>query len=657
MRKFITLLFICATAFSAKAQQAMLNIVQPYGKVDNADLEMTSCDFEKDASAEVLIDKAELYYDPTLNINMDYHERIKVFNDNGKGHANIKLEYYSIENYEFITGLQAETINLVNGKQEITKLDKKQVYTQVIDKYRSAIVFSMPNVKAGSIIEYKYTWHTTDPVNIPTWFFQQKIPVKYSELNTSIPEYFYFSTQPHLLTFYANHATAQSSGSIGIGGDAIMYNNNVEQRVMLNIPSLADEPFMSSSADNLERISFVLTSFRPPNGFVENYSNTWLKVEGRLAGDEDFGAQLKRKLTDEETIIDKAKAMKTDDEKIAYIFNEVKNDMKWNGDDDWYTIDGTAKAWDKKTGNSTEVNLILYHLLKKSGVNAMPMVVSTREHGKVNPAYTFLYQFNRGVVYVPVDSTKYYILDATGKYNQFNETPYNLLNSSGLYLNMDNKTGGLIFLQKQTPVRKSVYINAEITPDGKMNGTAEVSGISFNRINAISRYKTDGETKYIDYLRNDDNNLKISSIKMENMDVDTLPLVQDISFNLDLSAADSYIYFVPNLFTSMGKNPFTSESRNTNIDFGYQDDLTVNSIYKIPAGYAVDALPKSMIITMPDKSITFKRIIASEDGTISARYVVIYNKTIYFKESYPDFHAFYKKMYELLNEQIVLKKS
>jgi hypothetical protein len=34
-----------------------------------------------------------------------------------------------------------------------------------------------------------------------------------------------------------------------------------------------------------------------------------------------------------------------------------------------------------------------------------------------------------------------------------------------------------------------------------------------------------------------------------------------------------------------------------------------------------------------------------------------HKKSIYFKEEYADFHEFCKKMYEMLNEQIVLKKS
>ncbi len=66
---------------------------------------------------------------------------------------------------------------------------------------------------------------------------------------------------------------------------------------------------------------------------------------------------------------------------------------------------------------------------------------------------------------------------------------------------------------------------------------------------------------------------------------------------------------------------------------------------------------KSMTIVMPDQSISFKRFVAAQDRSIVVRYNIIYNKAQYFKEDYPDFHEFFKKMYEMLNEQIVLKKS
>ncbi|SDR92638.1 protein of unknown function [Mucilaginibacter mallensis] len=657
MNKFFTLIALFAIAFSAKAQQ-VTPVYEPYGKVSNEDLAMKACDFDKDANAEILIRKGDQYYDQNLNIIMDYHERIKIFNDEGKDKANIRIEYYSIDNYEYITGIQAETINMVDGKQEITKLDKKLIYKQTVDKYRSVITFTMPNVKAGSIIEYKYTFNTASAENIPTWYFQDNVPIRYGEYMTNIPEWFFFSTQTHMHSMYTKRTSTNGTGNITIDHSPISYTSAIEDRVLVNEPALRDEPYMSSRNDNLECVLFNLTSFRPPYGFVQNFSETWAKVGEKLSANEDFGGQFKRKLTNEDAIIEKAKALKTDDEKIAYLFKEVQNDMKWNEEDDWYTNDGTCKAWDSKTGNSTEINLILYHLLKKSGVKALPMVVSTRKHGKVNPVFSYVYQFNRAVVYIPVDSTKSYILDASSKYNMYNEIPYNLLNSSGLYVNSDLKDYELVFLNKQAPVRTSIFITADIKPDGKVNGTAQLSSYSYGRIDGIKRYKTDGEKKYIDYLRDDDNNLKIASLKMDNMDVDTLPLMQSINFNLDLAGSDeNYIYFNPNLFTSLHKNPFLSDTRTTDIDFGYLDNLTLNGMYKVPAGYKIDALPKNVSMTTPDNGITFRRFIAEQDGTIAVRYTISYKKSIYFKENYADFHEFFKKMYEMLNEQIVLKKS
>jgi hypothetical protein len=82
----------------------------------------------------------------------------------------------------------------------------------------------------------------------------------------------------------------------------------------------------------------------------------------------------------------------------------------------------------------------------------------------------------------------------------------------------------------------------------------------------------------------------------------------------------------------------------------------VSGMYKVPAGYKVDALPKSLTIVMPDKGVSFRRIVAEQDGSIIVRYSISYNKTQYSKDDYPDFHEFFKKMHEMLNEQIILKK-
>ncbi|HEY2582319.1 MAG TPA: DUF3857 domain-containing protein [Mucilaginibacter sp.] len=640
MNKFITVFTLAIFAMSANAQTNPANptvpTTQPFGKVSKEDLEMTSCDFEKDANAEILFHKGTVTIDNTFSLFFEEHERIKIFNEKGKENADVRILFYSGGNLEDISSVQAQTINSNNGNIEITKVDKKLIYTKKVDKNVSAITFSFPNVKPGSVVEYKYTKLCRNVGDFPDWYFQSSVPTRYSELNTSVPSSLYYKNLVMVHQPYVKNTDAVKS--------------------MANIPSLNNEPYMSSKKDNYERILYQLQSYNA-GAASQSFSDSWKKVGEDEMDYTDFGGQFRRKLAGEDVIIAKAKGLKSDDEKIALIFDEVKNAMKWNEEDERYTEDGTSEAWDKKIGNSTEINLMVYHLLKKVGLKVFPMLVSTRENGKANPAYPSEYQFNRTVTYFPIDSNRFYILDATSKYNVYNEIPRVLLNGFGFYMDKDNQVYEMVFLQNVSPVRQVVMVNAEIKPDGKINGTAQVSSFGYNRAFAVKKYKTDGEKKYIDYLRDDDNNLKISSLKFDNMEVDSLPLTQNIDFTLDLAGSDEhYIYLNPNLFSGLRSNEFLSENRFTDIDFGYRNNYSINGIYKIPAGYKTDAMPKSASMTMSDNSISFRRIVAEQDGSIVVRYTIDFKKSMYFKENYPEFYAFFKKMNEMMNEPVVFKK-
>ena len=654
MKKVITALLLGVLCISANAQKGPG--VQPYGQVDQADLEMKDCDFEKGANAMVLFDYATM--DEKAGMPVGRHTRIKIFNDFGKGAGNVSLQFRTYNNAVDgnigITDLKAETINLENGKVVITPLDKSQVYRVAVDKWHFALKFAMPNVKAGSVIEFSYRQY------IPSvWYFQNYIPVRYSEIEFHIPRTLMgygmdgritplvvnFKTIPHVRQPYVK--------SVGETSD----NNQV--RAMANIHSLPNEPFIGSFVNNIQRIDLI---------GVDTYVSTWPKIGDLLLRASDFGQDMDRSLANESEIIKKAKSLKSQDEKIACVFDSVRTRMKWNGLRVFYSIDGTSKAWEKQTGNSAEINMMIYHLLKKAGVKSYPLVVSTKSNGKIDPANPSIFQFNHMVVYVPVDSTKMYVLDASGKENLYNTIPVNILNTFGLSidtrnnLSIDqdekNKAFQMVFISDEDPVMQSVALNGEIKPDGKIEGNAEITSFKYNKERILRLYDTVGEVKYIDSLRKNDNNLKISSFKMENAEVDSLPLSQKVTFSLDLTGSDgNYIYFNGNLFNSMGKNSFFKDERFSDIDFGYLDNYAIFGVYKMPDGYKTEALPKSISIVMPDQSMVFKRTIAEDNGTILVKYVLSHRKTIYFREDYPDIQGFYKKMYELLNEQIVLKKS
>ena len=172
------------------------------------------------------------------------------------------------------------------------------------------------------------------------------------------------------------------------------------------------------------------------------------------------------------------------------MFNHVKSSISWNGIENWGSIDGIKKAWKNKTGNSAEINAILYNLLKKSGVKAYPMLVSTRENGILNPSFVNIFQVNNLVTYVPVDSTKYYVLDASNKYNTYNQIPYNLLNSYGLTLDKENDKYTMVYIKSFIPARESVSISAEIAANGIMRGNSMILSYNYHKTDKVKQYKS-----------------------------------------------------------------------------------------------------------------------------------------------------------------------
>jgi hypothetical protein len=141
MHKISSLIVFCSLALTALAQTppttitvnqkiaAEIPTTQPYGKIDIADLELKECDFEKDANAEVLFDKGTF-----TSSGFERHVRIKIFNDFGKQVASFRLPGGDSK------AIDAETFNLVNGKIEITPIDKKLIYIEKTNSFGSTAV-------------------------------------------------------------------------------------------------------------------------------------------------------------------------------------------------------------------------------------------------------------------------------------------------------------------------------------------------------------------------------------------------------------------------------------------------------------------------------------------------------------------------------------
>lgn len=632
MKKLYFIALLLAFFFTrANAQNCL------YGEIDTADLKLQACSFDKGANAMILFNTGKLSYYNNGTIEVERRRRIKVFSNEGASAGNIRLEYWN--GIEDIKNIQAETINLKGNKIEITAVDKKLIYSQKVDKQHRVFIFTLPNVRAGSLIEIKYTWKTYNPYNFPNWLFQDVLPTCYSELSAVFDYRYNF----HIIKKITQKIKADTTYLNAKTGDR----NHLWS--MENVPGFRLEPYMRSIEDNFQGVYF-----KPGRSL-----RFWDGIATQIKNDEDFGGQLKLPLANETEIVNNANEIKIYNEKLAYLFNTVKNALKWNNTNRWYADDGIQKAWLSKTGNSTEINLILYRLLKASGVKASLLVLGTRDNGEMELANPSFSRLNKTVVRVPIDSLNFYVMDACGKYNTYNNTPAELLGLNMLIVDMENIKTDVIKLKTAVPSQEVVFVNAEISTDGKLKGAVQKTMSNYKRTERLEYFDAVGEKKYItDALQNGNSGIEIRDHQFLNTEIDTVPLREDFSFKLELTGSDQkYIYFSPNLFTGLGLNPFLSELRLSDIDFIFLNSYNIYGSYKIPPGFKADAIPKPLTVVMPDNSIVFSRNVSEFEGAVIVKYKVDFRKTYYQRIEYPELRLFFKTMYDLFNEQIVLTKS
>lgn len=644
------LLVLCSTIIFAQKE------IPSFGKIDKADLLLKECEFDKDAEAYTLLNFGDVRYDivaDNFNIVTERRTRIKILKEKGLDEANIKIHFYSKNNYETIKNISGITYNLDNGGNVvITKLEKNSVYIKKINNQVSEVSFTMPAVKVGSVIEYKYVDQKKSIENVDDWYFQDDIPTRISMYRILIPSIFRFATQ---VLAYQNVERTEDVINDNLLYHASLISDRSEEKsyIIKNVPALRDEPFMSSEKDYLQRIVSQLGRIVYPNGEVEEVRSNWEKLSKALLEDEDFGLQLKKNLPHTKALDDTLKNVTDDYHKMLLIHDYVRRNMNWNGSESIYSFEGIKSAWDKKSGNNSELNFILIDLLRDAGIKAFPLLVSTKDNGTVNTIYPFLGQFNTTMTCVLIGDNKYF-LNAADKYNPATLIPYDVLDNEGFIV--DNLYGGWVTLSNKKDIWKNIVsVFAEVTPGSQMQGNATVYSYGYSKNPRVKKWKED-KSSFDDYFTKEFTGLKVNDIMVKNEEVDSLPMQQKFNFSLPVNSSGDYQYFTVNLFQDLEKNPFIADDRKTDIDFNYPQSYTVVGKVTIPDGYEFDELPKNIKMIMPDSSITLQRLMQADKNDINFRITLDFSRSVYSANNYAAFHEFYKKLFSTLNEQIVIKK-
>lgn len=649
MRKLATLalLLLFSTSMMAQKKKDKNPNLPSFGNVSVEELQMKECDFDQKAEAMILLDDGQLEYVFGKGMELYRRVRIKILNNKGLDWANVHLSYYSQGRTQEITGLDAQTYNLdPAGKIAVTKLDKKLVYDKQINKRISEKIFTFPEVKVGSVIEYKYR-HIG--AGLVPWQFQRSIPVKYSHFVIDFPEEIEVAAIP-----FCNRQYESKTENVGMRA--------VKEYSMSNVPGLRDEPYVINEDYYRDRLETKVVAINVEGRRINRMAN-WKEVIKALMEDEDFGLQVKKNIPRTADLDAKLAAITTDYEKMKCIYKYVQDNMAWNEYVGIWALDGVKNAWKDKKGTLGEINLILVNLLKEAGLKAHPVLVSSHDNGVVNSVdagtYDFpgYYQFDKVMAYVDLNN-RTYVLDATQKDVPVHLIPADIMMTEGLVIEkIETGEWGWKTLWSNDIISKNVMmVKGTIDANGKMSGQVDISSYDYSRLARLGTAKK-GKEKYIErFVPQTASGLTVEDVSFENLDSDSLPLVQKIKFQQNLNAAGEYQYFSTNILTGLETNPFVSDNRVTDVFFGTNQSYSIYGFFNLPEGYEFDELPKNIKMIMPDTSITISRVAQVSGNSLQTKITLDFKKPFYPATQYSQLQEFYHRLYEILNEQFVVRK-
>jgi hypothetical protein len=619
-KKISIIIFLFISINTICAQKAPMK----YGKVDKEDLEMKVYSADSTASAVLLCNYG--YFDSN-EMQFVHQMRIKILKEEGKDQGN-----FTVPASEKTT-VKGQTVNLENGVPVITKLNKEGIFIERISKNNYRARVAMPNVKVGSVLDIEFYYN-----GLPSfWSFQRSIPVRWSELILEESTYFSFRKNS---TGYVPLSEATN-----------------DRWVAKDVPAFKSEPFINNYENYLTRFNIELSSIHIPGQLYKDYATSWEAVAKILRDDDDFGGQLTTfsfYLNGLEKEIKSSST--TPEEKLEKAYNAIKK-IKWNKEQTIFVSkNGLGYAFNKKIGSVAEINLNLVLLLRKLGIDADPVVLSTRDNGLLPPYSVSLEKLNYVVVNAVIGD-KTYLLDATEDNLPLAILPERTINGKGLLIKKE--TEEWIDLTPKKKDKSVTILNLKLTPDGTMKGDWSKSTIDFGALNQRNHYKTfNSEDEYLKSIESQHVGLSVESYKITGLDSLQNPLTEDFKISLknNVTKANNQIFIHPILFDKYTENPFKAAERVYPVDFTTSRESTQIFKLDIPSGYSIAQIPKNVKMSLPDNTASFQMISSVNENQVQVMFKLNINKPVFYQPEYQNLKLFFDELVKKQSEMLIIKK-
>lgn len=631
-----------------------------WGDIDPADLAMTVYEPDSTAGAVVLMDFGRTTFDfggTDMRVNYFRYKQIKILQRSGFDQADISIPYYSYNGIQRVSGLKVQIFAPDGTKEE---LKRKDIYDIQTNEYWNEIKFTLPNVQVGSVIEFQYDLSSEQFFRLEDWYFQDYIPVRWSELRVEIPEWYEYLRLTQGRTLDINEQESQNRRVTMNNPYGGFYSGMAQfwmtRMVMKDVPAMVEEPYVAHLDDYRANIRFQLNAVEFPGSPRKPILHNWEVIAQDLREAPYFGKQYlsegpTRKIWKElESVV---MALPSEQEKAKFLYQFVNSQIQWNERFD-YTIDEDVdKCYEKKVGNSAEINLLFLALCRQAGINASPVLISTRDHGMHIPLYPIIDQFNHVLVLLEFQDGNQIFADLRNSLRPLGMVAISSLNSAGWLL---RDKGQQWIVVSSSPFEEKVMTNLTMDEDGNIEGKMQLSLVGYAGMRHRMHLASEEGFDWKELLQD-----KFPDIEVENVEYEKEKEIdQALKVSLDLRIeaaavnAGALMYLSPFIYSQVAENPFSLEERSYPVDFPYAIKEMVVINLTLPESYRLEEVPEQISMAMPNNAGTYQHLVTANGNHLQLISKFSIDQTFYQSGDYPTLKNFFDMVAEKHQEPLVI---
>jgi hypothetical protein len=615
-------------------------------------LDLNSYSFDKEAGAVVIYDFGETDFfqnDYGFYTKFTRRLRVKFFNETNLDFSEISIPIYIGErSVEEIEEFNATAYNLNDGIIETTKTTKKELLKETYTNKQYNYKVAVAGIKAGSVMDVEYTVVSPFLFSIQDWQFQYKIPVLYSEYKAHMIPFYTYS--------YIIKGTTKLDELSSVVEDEkhdlrnVTFQKTVYKFVKTKIPAFYSDDYITSENDYLISLDFQLNEITHLEGYKEQVISTWPKMTEELIKDHaDFGGYIKgskkfaKKALEENTF-----PHSNNTQYLEKLVEYVKNNFDWNGRQ-WYYSDVKPSEFERtKKGNASAINLFLLALLREAGITAEPVMISTRDNGKIYTKYPFIHYFNYTIVLANVDG-KDYLLDATEKQTYFDQIPSRCINEIGLVVRKGEENWITLSSNNLSNDFNTFFYQLTSTTDS-LKCVYSCRETGYYALNSRIKSKDDPEK----FLEQRINPMFDEVVNSKIIEADSSRSFRYTATGLIApTKIDKYISIKPFLNTIDTNSPFKMKERTYPVDFIYARKRIFSAQIQIPEGAKLAKVPESIDINNANFMLKYDVIVTDNAILVNAEYSL--KKPVFEPTLYPGLKNMYDNLVKFLNQNIEIQ--